>query len=125
MALLATIVRLVEALGAIWATFAGSKLPLRRTCHALIVTWSTAGIATHVAPGAHAAIAVETSSTGGSTLPALQLQPAHTFRAVGLGRTFTARVNARIAHFVAFVRKSSFVAFGDAARILQDERMSA
>lgn len=58
MTLLTTKVRFIKALGAFRMTFSGRQLPASRTLHTLIATRTTACVATEVALGADATIAV-------------------------------------------------------------------
>lgn len=58
MTLLTTKVRFIEALGAFRMTFSGRQLPASGTLYTLIATWPTARVATEVALGADATIAV-------------------------------------------------------------------
>lgn len=58
MTLLTTKVRFIKALGAFWMAFSGRQLPASRTLYTLIATWTTACVATEVALGADATIAV-------------------------------------------------------------------
>jgi len=58
MALLATKVRLVEALGALGMAFAGGQLPSSRALDALVAPRTAAGVAAQVALGTDAAVTV-------------------------------------------------------------------
>ena len=74
MALLATVVGLVEALGAVRSALAGGQLPTRGAHDALVVPGATAGLATDVATGTHAPVAVVTPGARGGALPSLKLK---------------------------------------------------
>lgn len=121
MTLLTAKLRLVETFGAFGVTFAARQLPTIGTLDALITTWPAASMATEVAFGAGAAVAVIAISTGGATLAALQLQALSARRAIHTRHAL--RTSVKTFGTYARLHVETIVAAADTATGLQEETL--